>query len=104
MPITRRVSSAPIPLTVIAGDPHSGKTSVMMHLLTEAAHRRVAAVIADPNRRVLERYGARWLSADSAELPGGTLCCGFDGDFASALARISAMQLPATQVLLESPS
>jgi len=104
MPITRRVSSAPIPLTVIGGEPDSGKTTVLLNLLAQATRRRVAAVIADPNRRVLERFGARWISGDSAELPGGSLCCGFDGDFASALARIMSMQLPATQVLLEAPT
>jgi len=104
MPITRRISSAPIPLTVIAGEPDSGKTTVLLNLLAQATRRRVAAVVADPNRRVLERCGAHWLSDDSAELPGGSLCCGFDGDFASALARITSMQLPATQVLLEAPT
>jgi G3E family GTPase len=104
MPITRRVTTTPVPLTVIGGEPDSGKTTVLMNVLTQSPQRRVAAVIADPNRRVLERFGARWLSGDAAELPGGTLCCGFDGDFASALARISAMQLPATRVLLEAPT
>ena len=104
MPITRRASSTPIPLTVIGGEPDSGKTTVLLNLLAQATHRRVAAVISDPNRRVLERFGATWLSGESAELPGGSLCCGFDGDFASALTRIASLQLPATQVLLEAPT
>jgi len=103
MPIAGRTPRPVVPLTVIGGESGAGKTTVLMNLLANTKRPRVAAVFRDPDRSRLEQLGAK-VSGDGAELPGGTVCCGFDGDYTSALTRISELPIPASQLLLELPS
>ncbi len=90
---------ARIPVTVIGGYLGAGKTTLVNHLLRNAAGRRIAILVND--------FGALPIDADLIEaqdddlisIAGGCVCCSFGSDLMGALAKL-AQRTPAPDHLL----
>jgi len=88
-----------IPLTIVAGAPGVGKSSLVRHLLTQTTA-QITAVSADESAVdpsfVVQRDGARLL------LKNGSVCVMSDDDGAAALAALSEQSHPPDHVVFES--
>ena len=88
-----------IPLTIVAGAPGVGKTSLVRHLLTQTTE-QIAAVVADESAVdlsfVAQRDGARLL------LKNGSVCVMSDDDGSAVLAALSEQSHPPDHVVFES--
>src|SRR4051812_10103326 len=88
-----------IPLTIVAGAPGVGKSSLVRHLLTQTTA-QITAVAADESAVdpsfVVQRDGARLL------LKNGSVCVMSDDDGAAALAALSEQSHPPDHVVFES--
>jgi G3E family GTPase len=82
-------ASRGIPLTIVAGEPAAGKSTLLAHLMAASPSPRVAAVMNAASVRALEPLAPTRIDGDSVRLPGGALCCGLAGDFADSLARLN---------------
>jgi len=88
-----------IPLTIVAGAPGVGKTSLVRHLLTQTTE-QIAAIVADESAvdrsLVAQRDGARLL------LKNGSVCVMSDDDGSAVLAALSEQSHPPDHVVFES--
>ena len=91
-----------LPVTVIGGYLGAGKTTLVNHLLRNAAGRRLAVLV--------NEFGALPIDADLIEaqdgdliaIAGGCVCCSFGSDLTAALMQIAALDPPPDHVLIES--
>jgi len=88
-----------IPLTIVAGAPGVGKSSLVRHLLAQTTE-QIAAVVADESAvdlsLVAQRDGARLL------LKNGSVCVMSDDDGSAVLAALSEQSHPPDHVVFES--
>ena len=82
-------ASRGIPLTIVAGEPAAGKSTLLAHLMSASPAPRVAAVMNAASVRALEPLAPTRIDGDSVRLPGGAVCYGLAGDFADSLARLA---------------
>jgi len=91
--------TAPLPLSIVGGYLGAGKTSLVNHLLRNAAGRRLAVLVND--------FGDLPIDADLIEsrdgkllaIAGGCVCCSFGSDLMAGLMQIAALD-PAPEHLL----
>lgn len=90
-----------IPVTLIGGYLGAGKTTLVNHLLRNAAPKRLAVLV--------NEFGALPIDADLIEaqdgdiisLSGGCVCCSYGNDLISAIMDVAALEPPPDHILLE---
>jgi len=90
-----------IPVTVIGGYLGAGKTTLVNHLLRHADGRRLAVLV--------NEFGALPIDEDLIEargdeliaIAGGCVCCSFGDNLVGALMKLSALQPPPEQIVIE---
>ena len=96
-----------IPATIITGFLGAGKTSLLRHLVANAAGRRLALVINEfgeigIDRELLLGCGIESCSADDVvELANGCICCTVAEDFLPALEKLLDRPDPPEHILIE---
>jgi G3E family GTPase len=79
------VGPKPVPVSVLSGYLGAGKTTVLNHLLQQAAGLRIAVIVNDFGRINVDAALVDDHQARIIPLAGGCVCCRLDGNFASAL-------------------
>ncbi len=96
-----------IPATIVTGFLGAGKTSLLRHLVANAAGRRIALVINEfgelgIDRELLLGCGVAACGADDVvELANGCICCTVAEDFLPALERLIERPDPPDHILIE---
>jgi cobalamin biosynthesis protein CobW len=96
-----------VPATVITGFLGAGKTSLVRHLLAQAAGRRLAVVVNEFGELGIDRElllgcgDAACGDGDIVELANGCLCCTVAEDFLPTLARLLDRPAPPEHILIE---
>ena len=96
-----------VPATIVTGFLGAGKTSLVRHLLANAAGRRLAVIVNEfgplgIDRSLLDGCGDIACAEDDiVELANGCLCCTVAEDFLPTLTRLLDRALPPTHILIE---
>src|ERR1700674_3157077 len=96
-----------IPATIVTGFLGAGKTSLVRHLLAQAAGRRLAVVVNEFGELGIDRElllgcgDAACAEGDIVELANGCLCCTVAEDFLPTLARLLDRPAPPEHILIE---
>ena len=96
-----------IPTTVITGFLGSGKTTLVQHLLGNAGNRRIALIINEfgdlgVDGEILKGCGLESCNEDGIiELSNGCICCTVVEEFEPAMLRLTELDPPPDQILVE---
>jgi len=93
--------SEPIPVTVIGGYLGAGKTTLVNHLLREAAGRRLAVLVNDFGELPIDADLVESRQGDTIAIAGGCVCCSFGSDLVGALMQLSGRAPRPDHVLVE---
>ncbi len=90
-----------VPVTVIGGYLGAGKTTLVNHLLRNAAGRRLAILVNDFGDLPIDADLIEAQSDDLISIAGGCVCCSFGSDLMGALMKIVERRPAPEHVLLE---
>jgi cobalamin biosynthesis protein CobW len=99
--------AARIPATVVTGFLGAGKTTLIRHLLDNAAGRRIALIINEfgdlgVDGEIVKGCGIEGCDADAVvELSNGCICCAVADDFVPAIERLLALPQPPEHIVIE---
>lgn len=93
--------AARIPVTVIGGYLGAGKTTLVNHLLRNAAGRRLAVLVNDFGDLPIDADLIEAQSEDLISIAGGCVCCSFGSDLMGALMKLAQREPAPDHVLLE---
>ena len=82
------MTSAPVPILLVAGYLGAGKTTVVNHLLAHAGGRRIAAVVNDFGAINIDAELIAGAGDGVISLANGCICCSLEGDLLRTLATI----------------
>src|SRR3954468_25058666 len=80
--------SSPVPILLVSGCLGAGKTTLVNHVLAEAAGRRIAAVVNDFGAINIDAELIAGASDGVVSLANGCICCSLEGDLLRTLASI----------------
>jgi G3E family GTPase len=92
---------AAIPVTIIGGYLGAGKTTLVNHLLSRSAGRRLAVVVNEFGTTTVDREAAAAGGGDTVLVPSGCVCCSGVSELVLALAGLSSRPVPPHQILIE---
>src|SRR5262249_28271840 len=98
---------AKVPCTIVTGFLGAGKTTLVRHVLENAAGRRLAVVVNEfgdggIDGGILKSWGIEGWSEDSiVELANGCLCCTVADDFVPALSALLDRPAPPEHIVIE---
>src|ERR1700743_3786401 len=78
----------PVPILLVAGFLGAGKTTVVNHLLANAAGKRIAAVVNDFGSINIDAELIAGASDGVVSLTNGCICCSLEGDLLRTLATL----------------
>ncbi|WP_254070259.1 GTP-binding protein [Acidisphaera sp. L21] len=78
----------PVPILLVTGFLGAGKTTLINHLLTHAAGRRLAAVVNDFGAIDIDAELLGGVADDIVSLKNGCICCSLQGDLLQTLSKI----------------
>ena len=90
-----------IPVAVIGGYLGAGKTTVVNHLLRNAAGRRIAILVNEFGDLPIDEDLIEAESEDMIAISGGCICCSFGSDLTAALIKLSELVPPPDHVVIE---
>src|SRR4051794_13251509 len=96
-----------IPATIVTGFLGAGKTSLVRHLLTEAAGHRLAIIVNEFGEIGIDRElmlgcgDASCAEDDIVELANGCICCTVADDFVPTMRRLIERAAPPEQIVIE---
>ena len=90
-----------IPVTVIGGYLGSGKTTLVNHLLRHAGGARLAIMVNDFGELPIDESLIEATGDDIISLAGGCVCCSYGSDLMAAMTRMSELDPPPDNVILE---
>ena len=99
VPVTTR-----LPLTIIGGEPGSGKSTMLRQLLTQERAGEVAIVVDSTARLELDPRSLARVDGPCVTLTSGAICCALTGDLSAELAELRRSLSDTTHVLLEAPA
>jgi len=95
------MSQLPLPVTVIGGYLGAGKTTLVNHLLRQAAGRRLAVLVNDFGALPIDAALIEGRDGEVLSLAGGCVCCSYGSDLVGALLDLPSRVLGIDHVLLE---
>lgn len=95
------MSRLPLPVTVIGGYLGAGKTTLVNHLLRQAAGRRLAVLVNDFGVLPIDAALIEGRDGEVLSLAGGCVCCSYGSDLVGALLDLPSRVLGIDHVLLE---
>jgi len=95
------MSRPPLPVTVIGGYLGAGKTTLVNHLLRQAAGRRLAVLVNDFGALPIDAALIEGRDGEVLSLAGGCVCCSYGSDLVGALLDLPSRVLGIDHVLLE---
>jgi G3E family GTPase len=98
MPLLPRPSR---PLTILSGYLGAGKTTVLNHLLRQAAGRRFAVIVNDFGSINIDADLIQNKTADTLSITGGCVCCTFGDDLLQTLQSLCDRPNPFDHLLIE---
>lgn len=97
-----RASESPrLPVTVVGGYLGAGKTTLVNHLLRQAAGRRLAVLVNDFGELAIDADLIESEDDEVISLAGGCLCCSFGADLLGAVMRLTQRVPRPDQLLIE---
>ena len=90
-----------IPVAVLGGYLGAGKTTVVNHLLRNAAGRRIAILVNEFGDLPIDEDLIEAESEDMIAISGGCICCSFGSDLTAALIKLSELVPPPDHVVIE---
>ncbi|QHO74095.1 GTPase [Bradyrhizobium sp. CCBAU 051011] len=91
----------PIPVLLITGFLGAGKTTIVNHLLANAAGRRIAAVVNDFGAINIDAELIAGASDGVVSLSNGCICCSLEGDLLRTLAALLRRDPPPEFIVIE---
>lgn len=98
----REISQQPIPVTVVGGYLGAGKTTLVNHLLRNAAGRRIVIMVNEFGELPIDEDLIEAQGDDLISLAGGCVCCSYGSDLIEAMIRMAGLSPRPDIMLLES--
>ena len=93
--------SMKIPVTLIGGYLGAGKTTLVNHLLRNAAPKRLAVLVNEFGELPIDADLIEAQDGDIISLSGGCVCCSYGNDLISAIMDVAALDPAPDHILLE---
>jgi G3E family GTPase len=93
--------SSPLPVTIVGGYLGAGKTTLVNHLLREAAGRRLAVLVNDFGELPIDPDLIETVAGNVIGIAGGCVCCSYGSDLIAALEDLLQLAPRPDQVLIE---
>lgn len=90
-----------IPVTLIGGYLGAGKTTLVNHLLRNAASKRLAVLVNEFGELPIDADLIEAQDGDIISLSGGCVCCSYGNDLISAIMDVAALDPAPDHILLE---
>jgi hypothetical protein len=91
----------PLPLTIIGGFLGSGKTSLVNHILANAADRRIAVLVNDFGEINIDAKLIVSVKGETVSLANGCICCTIRDDLLTEVIRLLELDSPPDHIVVE---